>query len=113
MAGYVPEGDGREGLRASLAAWSGDRAGAEAFMRNARAMDSRITEEVAPRLRELRMPAHVVWGRDDPFQNVRWAERVRDAIPGATLAVLDGGHFLPWERPGEVAREVRSLADRT
>jgi 2-hydroxymuconate-semialdehyde hydrolase len=113
MRPYVARGDAREAFAASLAAWSADPAGAEAFMRNARAMDPRITQDVAPRLGELRMPAHVVWGRDDPFQKVRWAARLRDAIPGATLSVLDGGHFLPWDRPAEVASEIRALAART
>jgi 2-hydroxymuconate-semialdehyde hydrolase len=109
---YLPDGEPREALAASLAAWSADAAGAEAFMRNARAMDPSITEEVAPRLRDLRVPAHVVWGERDPFQKVRWASRVRDAIPGATLTTLPGGHFLPWELPVEVAREIRALAAR-
>ena len=81
-------------------------------MRNARAMDPRITESVAPRLREVTVPAHVVWGKRDAFQKVRWATRLRDAIPGATLTVLDGGHFLPWDLPADVAREVRALAER-
>jgi 2-hydroxymuconate-semialdehyde hydrolase len=113
MRPYVAKGDAREAFAASLAAWSGSRAGAEAFMRNARAMDPRITQDVAARLAELRMPAHVVWGRRDPFQKVRWAARLRDAIPDATLTVLDGGHFLPWDRPTEVAREIRALAARS
>jgi 2-hydroxymuconate-semialdehyde hydrolase len=108
----VPRGLGREGLAASLAAWSSDRAGAEAFLRNGRAMDPRITEEVAPRLADVRVPAHVVWGERDPFQKVRWARRLRDAIPGASLTTLPGGHFLPWELPSEVAREIRALAAR-
>jgi len=113
MRPYVAKGDAREAFAAGLAAWSGDRAGAEAFMRNARAMDARITQDVAARLAELRMPTHVVWGEHDPFQKVRWAARLRDAIPGATLTVLDGGHFLPWDRPTEVAREIRALAARS
>src|SRR5437763_680647 len=100
---YVPRGEAREALSASLAAWSADRAGAEAFMRNARALDPRITGDVAPRLAEVRVPAHVVWGRKDPFQKVRWAPKLRDAIPGATLTVLEGGHFLPWDAPADVA----------
>jgi 2-hydroxymuconate-semialdehyde hydrolase len=112
MRPYVRGSDAREAFGASLEAWSGDRDGAEAFMRNARAMDPRITEEVAPRLAEVDVPAHVVWGRRDPFQKVRWAARLRDAIPGATLTLLDGGHFLPWDRPAEVAREIRALAAR-
>ena len=112
MRRYVPTGGPREALSASLGAWSGDAAGAEAFMRNARAMDPRITQDVAPRLAEVRVPAHVVWGRRDPFQKVRWAERLRDAIPGATLTLLDGGHFLPWDQPEQVAGEIRALAAR-
>jgi pimeloyl-ACP methyl ester carboxylesterase len=111
MRPYVPR-DAREAFSACLGAWSGDRAGAEAFMRNARAMDPRITEDLAPRLAEIRVPAHVMWGRSDPFQKVRWAARLRYAIPGATLTVLDGGHFLPWDQPAEVAREIRALATR-
>jgi 2-hydroxymuconate-semialdehyde hydrolase len=106
MRRYVPDAAGREGLAASLAAWSADSAGAEAFMRNARAMDPRITEEVALRLGEVAVPAHLVWGEGDPFQKVKWAPRLRAAIPGATLTVLDGGHFLPWELPSEVTREI-------
>jgi pimeloyl-ACP methyl ester carboxylesterase len=112
MRPYVPRA-AREPFRAGLAAWSRDRSGAEAFVRNTRAMDPRITQEIAPRLAEIRVPAHVVWGRRDPFQRVRWAARLRDAIPGATLAELDGGHFLPWEKPAKVAAEIRSLVART
>jgi 2-hydroxymuconate-semialdehyde hydrolase len=112
LAREVSTSEGREALHASLAAWSGDRPGAEAFFRNARAMDPRITEEVAPRLKEIHVPAHIVWGEHDPFQKVRWASKLRDAIPAATLTVLDGGHFLPWDRPAEVAAEIRALAER-
>ena len=81
-------------------------------MRDARALDPRITQAVAPRLGEVRLPVHVVWGERDPFQKVRWAPKLRDAIPGATLATLPGGHFLPWDLPAEVAREIRALAAR-
>ncbi|HKP92233.1 MAG TPA: alpha/beta hydrolase [Thermoleophilaceae bacterium] len=112
MRSYVPEGEPREALAASIGAWSRDRGAAEAWIRNTRAMDPRITEEVAPRLADVAVPAHVVWGERDPFQKVRWASRLRDAIPGATLTELDGGHFLPWDRPAEVAAEIRALAAR-
>lgn len=111
MRSYVPA-EARDAFAACLAAWSTDPDAAEAFFRNARAMDSRITQEVAPRLGEVRGPAHVVWGRRDAFQKLRWASRLRDAIPGATLTVLDGGHFLPWDEPAAVAREIRALAAR-
>ena len=103
---YVPDGEPREALAASIAAWSADAAGAEAFMRDARALDPKITQAVAPRLGEVRGPAHVVWGERDPFQKVRWAPKLRDAIPDATLSTLPGGHFLPAEAPQGFATEV-------
>jgi 2-hydroxymuconate-semialdehyde hydrolase len=112
MRPYVSKGAAREAFAESLRAWSSDRAGAEAFIRNTRAMDPRITEEVAPRLAEIGVPAHVVWGKRDPFQRARWAPRLQEAIPGATLTVLDGGHFLPWDLPEQVASEIRALAAR-
>ena len=112
MRRYVPAGPGREGLSASLGAWATGPEAADAFLRNARAMDPQITQDVARRLREIAAPTHIVWGRRDPFQKVRWAPRLRDAIPGSTLTVLDGGHFLPWELPREVAHEIRELGER-
>lgn len=113
MRPNVPKGDAREAFAAGLGAWSSDRASAEAWIRNTRAMDPAITMEVAPRLGEIAVPTHIVWGKRDPFQRVRWAWRLRDAIPAATVTVLDGGHFLPWDCPREVAAEIRELAARS
>jgi 2-hydroxymuconate-semialdehyde hydrolase len=112
MRRYVPKGEPREAFAAGLGAWSRDRESAEAWIRNTRAMDPRITAEIAPRLGEIAVPAHIVWGERDPFQRPRWATRLHEAIPGATLTLLDGGHFLPWDRPQEVAAEIRALAAR-
>src|SRR2546423_11661567 len=72
----VPKGIGREALVASLAAWSADSAGAEAFMRNAPALDPRITEEIGPRLAPGRVPPHVGWGERDPFPRGGRASKV-------------------------------------
>lgn len=42
------------------------------------------------------VPTLLLWGEDDPYAPVERAERLADAIPGATLAVLPGcSHFLP------------------
>ena len=57
-------------------------------------------------------PVRFIWGERDPFQKVRWAPKLRDAIPDATLSTLPGGHFLPWDLPAQVAREIRGLAAR-
>ena len=40
---------------------------------------------------------------------MRYAERLRDAFPKATLVTVpDSGSFIPLDQPGELARLVRT-----
>jgi pimeloyl-ACP methyl ester carboxylesterase len=65
---------------------------------------------VASALEVLEVPVLVGWGDSDPFFPVEQAERTA-AAANARLRVFDGaGHFLPHERPTEVAREIAALA---
>jgi pimeloyl-ACP methyl ester carboxylesterase len=36
------------------------------------------------------LPALILWGREDPFLPPRLAEKLRDAIPGASLEIIEG-----------------------
>lgn len=59
------------------------------------------------------MPASVVWGACDPFFGVATGERTADALPDARLVVLERcGHFVPAERPKELAQAIRQLVRR-
>ena len=95
-----------------LGAWDRDGDSLAAFFRNVEALDARHTAAIADDLGSIDVPAHVVWGASDPYQKPEWARRLRDAIPGATLRLIDAGHFVPWERPEELAKEIRTLAER-
>lgn len=108
----VPEGAPQDAMRDALAAWDRDADSLRAFFRNVEALDSRHTEAIAPDLASVAVPTHVVWGAADRFQKPEYATRLRDTIPGATLRMIDSGHFVPWARPAEVAAEVRQLAGR-
>ncbi len=57
-------------------------------------------------------PLAVVWGAADPVAVRRMADRVHAAVPGSSLAVLDGiGHFPMLEAPGPFLAAVqRGLA---
>lgn len=65
---------------------------------------------VAAALGALEVPVLVGWGDRDPFFPLEQGERTA-AAANATLHVFQGaGHFLPHERPAEVAREIAAFA---
>lgn len=65
---------------------------------------------VAAALEDLDVPVLVGWGDRDPFFPLYQGERTA-AAANARLHVFHGaGHFLPHERPVEVAREVAAFA---
>jgi pimeloyl-ACP methyl ester carboxylesterase len=55
-------------------------------------------------LPDLRNRTLILWGDSDPFFSTAVAERARASITDAELTVFDEtGHFVPEERPAEVA----------
>ena len=61
-------------------------------------------------LRRTSVPTLVGWGDHDPFLPVAQGERTAQTV-GAALRVYEGaGHFLPHERPAEVAADITALA---
>ncbi len=65
---------------------------------------------VAAGLEDLHVPVLVGWGDRDPFFPVEHAERTA-AAADARLRIFEGaGHFLPHERPAELAQEITAFA---
>ncbi|HQQ75919.1 MAG TPA: alpha/beta hydrolase [Thermoanaerobaculia bacterium] len=63
-------------------------------------------------LRSVTVPSFVAWGDRDPFFGVDQGRRTAKALTGARWALLEGaGHFLPEERPTEVASLIAELVD--
>lgn len=64
-------------------------------------------------LQRTSVPTLVGWGDHDPFFPVAQGERTAQTL-GTTLRVYEGaGHFLPHERPAEVAADITALAATT
>lgn len=64
-------------------------------------------------LRTLAVPVVVGWGDKDPFFPLAQGRRTADAANGDLRVFAGAGHFLPHERPDEVAAEIEKLlADR-
>ena len=65
---------------------------------------------VAAALEDIDMPVLVGWGDRDPFFPVEQGERTA-AVASGRLRLFEGaGHFLPHERPTEVASEIAEFA---
>ena len=59
--------------------------------------------------REHRPPLLAVWGKNDPFFLPAGAEAFKRDIPGATVRLLDTGHFALETHAGEIAAEIRKF----
>ena len=69
--------------------------GHERFARAVTSFDGQGLIAIEDRLATLEIPAIVLWGEDDAFVDVALAERLGDALPRASIALLPGcGHFL-------------------
>ena len=57
------------------------------------------------------VPALVGWGDRDPFFPVAIGRRTAELVPDARFRLYEGaGHFLPDERPHELAADILALA---
>lgn len=78
--------------------------GARRFSRIVAGFDGRGLVGIEPELAQLEIPALVLWGEDDRFLPAELAERLGEALPRASIALLPGcGHLLPEDAPETVA----------
>jgi len=87
--------DDRE-LAAYLAPWHDERR-ARSWMTFAGAADSTFTQALMPALREATMPKLLVWGEDDTFQPVTYAERFAAEVPNCELVRIARAGHIPME----------------
>lgn len=104
--------DDREVARESLALhWRHYRehGGAAALARQVDSLDVRDTRGVSERLRELDVPARVVWGAADQFQTVDYGERFARDLRTDLWRIEGGKHFTPEDHPDDVAEAVNEV----
>ncbi|NEE02671.1 alpha/beta fold hydrolase [Phytoactinopolyspora halotolerans] len=80
------------------------------FEHQVRHYDSTYTEEISDKLSALTMPVRILWGENDRWQPLGYAQRLSNDIPGADLVVVPrAGHFVMEDAPERVTREVRDF----
>lgn len=77
------------------------------WMAMAGAADNRYTLDLVPALQRSTMPKLLIWGEDDGFQKVEYAERFASEIPHTTLIRIPDAHHIPTENaPAQIARAL-------
>ncbi|WP_243740424.1 alpha/beta fold hydrolase [Streptomyces sp. 8K308] len=101
-----------EEITAYLEPWTDPRV-ARSWLCLAAAADSRHTLSVLPKLVASPAPKLLVWGEEDRFQPVSYAERFAAEVPGTTLVRVPGAGHIPTENAPDVVVEAlaRFLAD--
>lgn len=88
---------------AYVAPFTGEE-GVRAFFRGIHAADGVGLTGKEDELADLACPTLILWGENDPYLPVEVAERLNDAIPTSSLAVLPGcSHLLPEDAPETIA----------
>ena len=112
LRGYTAEDRGARSVAQYLLPFASPE-GRDALMEHLLALDAKETVALAARLKDVVQPTAILWGANDPFLAVSVAERLRSAIPGATLEVVpDVRHFTPEEAPEQVGAALASLLAR-
>lgn len=77
--------------------------GVRAYFRATEQADTGFLAHSDAGLGALDIPVLLLWGEEDAFVPPAVAERLQDAMPTASLALLPGcSHFLPEEAPGTI-----------
>jgi pimeloyl-ACP methyl ester carboxylesterase len=76
--------------------WTDPRV-ARSWLALAGAADHRYTMEMLPALLRSKTPKLLVWGEDDPFQTIDYAERYAREIPESRLVRIKSAGHIPME----------------
>ncbi|RMF11126.1 MAG: alpha/beta hydrolase, partial [Candidatus Neomarinimicrobiota bacterium] len=84
--------------------------GRKAFLHFAQCLDNQELMDIAPRLPEYTKPALLIRGDADVYLTATIIDRLHDCWPQSRLIrIVDGGHFLPLEKPEIIAKGIGEL----
>lgn len=92
------------GIAARRVAAVGEGAG---YVNAARAMIALSSAPMTDRLRDIRVPVHIVQGEKDVFCPLKAAEILREAMPQASYSEIpDAGHLIAVDQPDLLAAAI-------
>lgn len=82
--------------------------GAPSFYRQFAQADEKYTAEIGPFFAQVRCPAKIVWGEDDPWIPLERGKALHGLMPDATFtSIPSAGHLPQLENPDAVLREIQ------
>lgn len=104
LYGDEPSEEFVEGMKAP---WDSED-GVTSVVRNAIATNTSHTTEIDPGA--VTAETLLLWGAEDEFQPIDWAERLQEDVNGAELVGLDeANHWVMEDRPDAYREELRSF----
>lgn len=84
--------------------------GAAALARQVSWLHVRDTLAVSDRIRDLDVPARIVWGAADQFQRVAYGERLAWDLRADLDRIEGAKHFVPEDHPDRIADAIHAVA---
>lgn len=104
LYGDDPSEEFLEGMKAP---WNSEE-GVTSVVRNASATNTSHTTEIDPGA--VTAETLLLWGAEDEFQSIDWAERLQEDIDGAELIGLDdANHWVMEDRPDAYREELSAF----
>ncbi len=86
------------------------KTGREAYLRCARGLKTNDLSDYSEEIEGLLNPTLLLWGQHDQYQELKYGERLSNALANHQLEVCpNGSHFLPEDQPGWVGEKIRSF----
>ncbi|WP_309134045.1 alpha/beta hydrolase [Cellulomonas sp.] len=106
ISGASHKGLHADDLRMLVEPWTGE-IGQPAFYRQIAQADESFTTEIEPLLGSITEPVHIIWGTEDTWIPADRADRLRDAIPHATVELIpDAGHLIQLDAAAALSAEI-------
>lgn len=86
--------------------------GAKAMVRQVEALNVEDTLAIQDELPSLDIPARIVWGEDDQFQKVEYAERLAADLDAPLQRIRGGKHFTPEDHPQAIADAASAILQK-
>lgn len=68
-----------------------------------------VNEDLTPRLKDIDMPVHLFWGKNDEATPLDDAHKMKENLSNSTLTVVEGTHYAFLEKMEPFINEIRKI----